>query len=97
LDESEINPRTTDRTHGWSKKGKVIRYKVPGPKKENFTVLPAFTVDGYIACNVYQGAVDGETFKDFIEFDVLPLCTPYPGSRSVIILDNATIHNVQAS
>lgn len=97
LDESGINPQTTERTHGWSKKGKVIRYKAPGPKRENFTVLPALTVTGYIACNVYQGPVDGEKFKDFIEFDVLPHCTPFPGPRSIIIMDNASIHNVPLS
>ena len=94
LDESGINPHTTDRTHGWSKKGKVVRYKVPGPKRENYTVLSALTVDGYIACNVYLRTVDGEKFKDFVEFDVLPHCTAYSGPRSVIILDNAAIHNV---
>jgi DDE superfamily endonuclease len=96
LDESGINPRTTERTHGWSKKGTTIRDQVPGPKRENYTILPALTVNGYIACNVYPGSVDGEKFKDFVEFDVLPHCTPYPGPRSVIILDNAAIHNVQS-
>jgi hypothetical protein len=97
LDESGINPRTTDRTDAWSKKGKVVRSKVPGPRRENFSVLSALTVDGYIACNIYQGAVNGELFKDFVEFDVLPHCTPYPGPKSVIILDNAAIHNVQST
>jgi len=94
MDESGINPRTTDRNRGYSMKGQAIRYPVPGPKSENYSVLPALTVDGYIACNVYQGAVNGEMFKDFIEYHVLPLCQPFPGPRSVLILDNAAIHHV---
>jgi len=97
LDESGINPWTTDRTHAWSKKEEVVQSKVPGPRSEIFTVLPALTVDGYIACNIYQGAVNGELFKDFVEFEVLPHCTLYPGPNSVIILDNAAIHNVQST
>ncbi|OJA18679.1 hypothetical protein AZE42_13445 [Rhizopogon vesiculosus] len=31
-------------------------------------------------------------FKTFIEEDVLPFCTPYPGKLSVLIMDNAKIH-----
>src|SRR6266496_2805942 len=52
------------------------------------------TVDGYIACNIYRGGVTSERFKEFIETDVLSLCTPFPGPRSIIIMDNAAIHNV---
>ena len=94
LDESGINARSGERTHGWGLKGKVIPSKVPGKKAENFSVLPALTVDGYIACNVYQGSVNMETFTAFVEHDLLPRCTRYPGPRSVIIMDNAAIHNV---
>jgi hypothetical protein len=94
LDESGINARTGQRTHGWGLKGRVIRHKVPGSKGENFSVLPAMTIDGYIACKIYQGSVNAETFKAFVIDDLLPLCSPWPGSRSVIVMDNATIHNV---
>jgi len=54
--------------------------------------LPALTIDGYIACNLYDGAVNGERFEEFIEDDVLPHCTPFPGPRSIIVMDNASIH-----
>jgi hypothetical protein len=80
--------------HGWSYKGQVARVKVPGLKAENFSVLPAMTVEGYIACNVYQGVVNAEMFKDFVEQDLLSHCSPFPGPRSIIIMDNASIHNV---
>jgi hypothetical protein len=49
-------------------------------------------MDGYIACNLYEGPIDSRRFLAFIEDDVLPLCTPFPGPRSVIIMDNAAIH-----
>ena len=94
LDESGINARSGERTHGWGPKGQVGRSKVPGAKAENFSVLPAYTIDGYIACNIYQGSVNGDMFKDFVEHDLLPRCSRYPGPRSIIIMDNASIHNV---
>jgi hypothetical protein len=78
LDESGINPRAGDKTHGWGKKGEMIRYKVPGPRGENYSLLPALTVDGYIACNVYEGSVNGEMFQEFVEHKVLSFCTPSP-------------------
>jgi len=33
-----------------------------------------------------------DEFHKFIEDDVLPKCNPWPGPRSVIIMDNAKIH-----
>jgi DDE superfamily endonuclease len=96
VDESGVNPKTGERVYGYSKKGTVARQQVLGPKMENYSLLPALSLHGYIACNVYVGAVDGETFLDFIEQDVLPHCTKFPGPRSIIIMDNAAIHNVHA-
>jgi len=50
------------------------------------------TMDGYIACCVYPGAVNGDTFIAYVESQLLPLCNPYPQSRSIIVIDNASIH-----
>jgi hypothetical protein len=94
LDESGINAQSGERTRGWSKRGRIARLVLPFGKGENFTVLPAMTLNGYIACNIYQGAVNADKFKDFVEYDVLPRCTPFPGPRSIIIMDNASIYNV---
>ena len=50
------------------------------------------TIDGYIACSVYEGGVNGPTFRSWVENCLLPHCTPFPGPRSVIVMDNARIH-----
>lgn len=92
LDESGINSKLGERSYGWGKKGKCIPHKVSGQRSKNLSLLPALTIDGYIACNLYEGSVNRERFQAFIEDDVLPQCTPYPGPRSVIIMDNASIH-----
>ena len=64
-------------------------------RAENFSLLPGLTIDGYIACKLYRGAVNAERFSDFIQFDVLPKCEPYPGPRSIIVMDNASIHRAE--
>jgi DDE superfamily endonuclease len=92
IDESGINSKLGERKWGYAPKGQVIPHKVTGQRAKNFSLLPAMTVDGYIACNLYRGSVDENRFINFIQHDVLPLCTPFPGPRSVIVMDNASIH-----
>ena len=92
IDESGLNSKLGERNYGWGQRGRRVRAKVSGKKSSNFSLLPAYTVHGYIACNVYEGAINAERFEEFIENDVLPHCTPFPGPRSIIIMDNASIH-----
>jgi len=54
--------------------------------------LPALTVDSYLDFEIFQGSITAEIFMDFIEHKVLPHCNPRPGPRSVLVLDNASIH-----
>jgi transposase len=60
--------------------------------RERVSVLPAYTIEGYIAAKTFYGTCTGEIFEDFIVDQLLPLCNPYPGPRSVIIMDNASVH-----
>jgi hypothetical protein len=92
LDESGINTKLSQPTYGYGKKGSRIPFKVASQKAENLSLLPALSIDGYIACNVYRGGVNAEMYEEFIRDFVLPKCTPWPGPRSVIIMDNAKIH-----
>jgi hypothetical protein len=92
LDESGINTKLGQPKYGYGKKGSRIPFKVTSQKAENLSLLPALSVDGYIACNVYRGGVNAEMYEEFIRDFVLPKCTPWPGPRSVIIMDNAKIH-----
>jgi len=52
-------------------------------------------VKGYIAWRVIQGSFTSALFNAFVEEEVLPLCTSFPGPRSVLVLDNASIHRSQ--
>lgn len=92
LDESGVNARSGERTHGWGPKGQIIPYPVHFQKCTNFSILPAMTVDGYIACQVYAGGVNADTFNAFVENELLPLCNEFPGPNSIIVMDNASIH-----
>jgi DDE superfamily endonuclease len=92
VDESEVNARSGRRTYGWGPKGQPIPHKVYLRKHGNFSVLPSITMDGYIAYCIYPGAVNADTFNEYIENILLPLCSPYPGPKSIIVMDNASMH-----
>ena len=64
-------------------------------RSKRWSVLPAYTVDGYIAWKTYYGSVNMTLFNDFVRDEVLSQCTPavLGGPCSVIVLDNVRIHH----
>ncbi|KAF9041155.1 hypothetical protein BDP27DRAFT_1150815, partial [Rhodocollybia butyracea] len=51
------------------------------------SILPALTINGIISYDIVPGSVNGEKFHQ------IPYTTPYPGPRSVIVMDNCNIHH----
>ncbi|KAF9730117.1 hypothetical protein PMIN01_12050 [Paraphaeosphaeria minitans] len=92
LDESACNERTGDRKYGWSEVNTACDVRYSAKRSERWSLLPAMDVDGYVAHMIYQGAITAELMEDFVANQVLPHCSPWPGKRSVIVLDNASIH-----
>lgn len=56
-----------------------------------YQILPAYTQKGILFSRVLQGSIDGAIFEDFIE-QLLHHCGRWPEPRSVLIMDNASIH-----
>jgi len=92
LDESASNECTGDRKYGWSPQGLACEHWRPIKRSEKWSILPALVDDGYLDWITFQGSITSELFLDFVREKVLPHCSAYPGPRSVIILDNASIH-----
>jgi transposase len=93
VDESGSDERTGDRVYGYSQRGtKAVVHRWLQSRKR-VSVLPAYTIDGYIASTTFEGTCTAEIFQSFIIDTLLPLCNPFPAPRSVIILDNASIHH----
>jgi transposase len=93
VDESGSDDRTGDRQYGWSSRGARAVVRRWLARKKRISALPAYTIDGYIAVATFEGTGTADIFEDFIIDDVLPLCSSYPDPRSVLILDNASIHH----
>ena len=93
LDESGLNTNMGERRYGRGPKGKKIVHKVTPGRSPNISLLPAMTVNGYLACTTFQGSVERRAFLDFLKTDLFPRCGRFPGPKSVLILDNASIHH----
>ena len=63
-------------------------------RSKRWSLLPAFTIDGYLDWMIVQSSITAALFNDLVQYQVLPHCTPYAGGgpRSVLIMDNAKIH-----
>jgi hypothetical protein len=92
IDESAANERTADRKYGWAPIGQKAIDSVVLKRSERYSILPAYTIDGYVTWMIRQGSITSSIFIEFIEEYVLPICNEYPGPRSVLIMDNASIH-----
>jgi len=93
LDESAANERTGDRKYGWAPLGlRPVEY-APIKRSERWSILPVYSSDGFLVWEIIQGSWTKTTFNDFVRTQVLPICTPYPGPRSVLVMDNAKIHH----
>jgi hypothetical protein len=95
IDESASNERTLDRKFGWSPVGLPSREIRPAKRSARWSILPAYTLKGYITHEIVHGSFNGQLFNDFIANKVLPLCAPHPAPRSILIMDNASIHRSQ--
>lgn len=78
---------------GYAPKGVTPVQVKPFHRGKRVSFLPAYTIDGVIYSQVYEGNTDLEVFESFL-VNLLPHCGRYPEPRSVVIMDNASFHNI---
>lgn len=66
IDESACNERTGDRKYGWSPVGRSVELEYSMKRSERWSLLPAMTVDGYLAHIIFQGAITTEIMEEFL-------------------------------
>ncbi|KAK0473534.1 hypothetical protein EDD18DRAFT_1092084, partial [Armillaria luteobubalina] len=76
--------------------GKCAPVTQPFVHNRWFSICGALGLDGGInTAKVVEGSLNHERFISYLCVSVLPLTSPYPGLRSVLILDNTCIHHSQ--
>jgi transposase len=90
VDESGCDKRAGFQRTGWSPLGVTPVQISKFHRDQRYQILPAYTQEGVLLSQVFQGLIDAEMFEDFIE-QLLHHCT----RRTVIVMDNASFHRTK--
>ncbi|KAI4767725.1 hypothetical protein E4T52_17132 [Aureobasidium sp. EXF-3400] len=95
LDESAASEKVLFRRRSWSQIGDPAYTRSELVSKTRCSVLPALDIDRYLTGStlVVEGAVTQEIFEHWLETAILPRCEPFPGRRSIVIMDNCSTHH----
>lgn len=97
LDETGCDRRNTVHKYGYSVRGLPLcdhRLLVRGIR---YTAIPIVSMEGIHDVHLHQGTMNGDSFVGFLRSCLLPILQPFNwlNPRSVVIMDNASIHHVQ--
>jgi transposase len=83
LDESSKDDRVILRRYGRAIKGQRAVESVSLNRGVRYSILPALTVNGYMAVRAVEGSIDGAEFFDFVLNDVV---SPLHGCRATHLI-----------
>ena len=92
-DESRFNRLTLRRPYAWSIRGERASRFEFSLRGQTYSLLPALSLDGILHLEVVENAVSGDDFLRFVQ-GLLPRMNKWPLNNSVLVMDNASIHNV---
>jgi len=77
---------------GWSTRGTRLHDRVPHGKWTTFTFLAALRCDRITAPCVFDGPINGESFRAYVEQFLLPTLSP----GDIVVMDNLGSHKGRA-
>jgi len=93
VNEFLFNEITGWRHQAYASVDQSARYQVSRTRGHCWSVLPTYTKDEYLFCiDIREGWFNGEAFFRWLADELLSLCSSFPASRSVIIMNNASVH-----
>ena len=66
VDETSKDERSVSRLYGYSYVNNRANKKVVFIRGKRYTILPALTIDGFIAAEIMEGSCDKDKFRTFI-------------------------------
>lgn len=94
VDETSKDGRSLRRTFGYAMRGMGPPIGASGllPRGMRTSALCSFDVAGFVAWEFTEGTYNAERFLDAAERVILEHVGVFPGPRSVVLIDNASIH-----
>jgi len=93
VNEFLFNEITDWRHQAYASVDQSARYQVSRTREHCWSVLSIYTKDEYLFCiDIRENWFNDETFFRWLADELLPLCSFFSTSRSVIIMNNASVH-----
>ncbi len=95
IDETHIKPEDCLRHYGYSVSGLPAitnRWKHTGDGDNCTSALVSLTLGGVMSVTVFTEEMTGVDFIHALQSDILPQMNPFPGERSILVMDNASTH-----
>lgn len=97
LDETGSDKRSESRKFGYHLRGMTPRVYKLNIRGKRISSIAIMSTRGIEDVAIYEGNINGETFSNFIDQNLVPILQPFNGtnSRSIVVMDNASIHHVE--
>ena len=95
VDESGSDSRDALCKYGYSLRGQPAKALSLFPRGKHLSAIAAMSCDGVLGCQIREGGVNSEAFRAFLDMELTSKLLPFNGTnpRSVVIMDNASIHH----
>ena len=93
VDETSKDMRMMRRSMGYAIRGSPpVGRSGLAPRGERISSLCSFDVNGFVAWSHNDGTYNTDGFLEAAQKVIYEKITPYPGPRSIVLIDNAPIH-----
>lgn len=98
VDETGSATRDTIRKYGYALRGMRAEYQRLLVRGKRVNAIAAMSSTGIVALELKTDTVNGDIFFYFLRGSLIPNMMPFDGMnpRSIIVMDNCTVHHVQA-
>ena len=94
IDEVSKNQASTTRNYGWGPKNVSVSDPIGGMIGKRKSVVAGYSLElKLFAHHSIEETYNQERFENWFVRTLLPHTNPYPGSNSVIIIDNGRVHS----
>lgn len=94
-DETGIDGRTARRKMGWGARNTRVNVIQVRHRGVHISILALFAQEGFVSYNWVVGGYDTQAFIAAMRQMLPQVMAPYPGPRSVLVLDNCRIHHAE--
>lgn len=95
LDETGTDKRDQLRKYGYAIRGITPTCHRSLSRGERINAIASMSIEGMITLELVTGSVNGDIFFDFLRGSLIPNMQPFPNSRSVLLMDNCSIHHTE--